>query len=158
MRQTTPAIVASLKGLIAGLRKNRPKRPFAIAGSRYTAPQLIKICESILALIAAVPPARARYRDAVSAVNAIQAKHRGVLRDLKHSIQVQAGGAADALSDYGLSPRKKTGMRSPKVKVAAADKAAATRAARHTQGPKQKKLFKGSSPPNKTAPQAKTDT
>jgi hypothetical protein len=146
MNQDTTTRIASLNALIAGLQKNKPKGTFTLSGTTYTAAQLVTICNSILTSLGAVPPARAAYRDAVASADAVLAEHHDVLRDLKQLLQLQAGTAMAVLADYGITPRKPTGPVSPKVKVAAAEKAEATRTARHTMGSKQKALITGTVP------------
>jgi hypothetical protein len=59
------------------------------------------------------------------------------------------------LAKFGLTPRQRP-VTTPEVKVAAAVKAAATRAARHTMGPKEKAKIKGTVAP--TAPATPSPT
>jgi uncharacterized protein (TIGR02266 family) len=64
---------------------------------------------------------------------------------LKQTLLAAYAGQVDTLADFGLTPRKPLVM-TPEKRAAAAAKAKATRAARHTMGKKQKALVKGTSP------------
>ena len=55
-------------------------------------------------------------------------------------------GSVDVLSDFGILPRKPRKALSGPEQVAKADKARATRLARHTMGKKQKRSIKGEVP------------
>jgi hypothetical protein len=66
-------------------------------------------------------------------------------------------GQVDALSDFGLTGRK-TPVVSPETRVAAANKAKATREARHTMGKKQKAAIKGTVAPTAPATTAPAPT
>jgi hypothetical protein len=143
MKQNSITTIASLSSLVSGLKKNQPKGVFAIDGARYTAAQLVSIFQTILAALQAVPAAKGTYQKAVRSSDALQAQYHAVTVQLKQSLQMQAGADTELLADYGLTPRKRPGVRSPKVNVAAADKAVATRAARHTLGPKKKLQITG---------------
>jgi hypothetical protein len=69
-------------------------------------------------------------------------KRRALLRDVKRLLQIRHSKAAAVLADFGLVPTRQ-GKKTPAVLAAAADKAQATRAARHTMGKRQKAKIKG---------------
>jgi hypothetical protein len=85
-------------------------------------------------------------------VQAERASHTALdpdLRLFKFFVIAQFGDTADAsttLADFGYAPRK-TATPSLAVKTQAAEKTAATRAARHTTGPKAKAKVKGTIAP-----------
>lgn len=54
--------------------------------------------------------------------------------------------AVAILEDFGFQPPKPTGPKTVKAKAASVARAASTRTARHTMGPKQKKAIKGTAP------------
>ncbi|MCL2451241.1 MAG: hypothetical protein FWD17_20030, partial [Polyangiaceae bacterium] len=62
---------------------------------------------------------------------------------LRNSVVAQYGSDAATLNDFGMQPPKKGGAKTVETKVAAAAKAKATRAARHTMGSRQKQGIKG---------------
>lgn len=77
-----------------------------------------------------------------------------MLHFIKSLVMGQFGDTPDSakmLDEFGYTPRKPR-AKSVKVKAAAADKAAATRVARHTLGPKAKAKVKGV-----VAPEPSTD-
>jgi hypothetical protein len=125
-----------------------------IDGAKYTAAQLVTILQSIVTALLAVPVAKGTYLKAVRSADALLEQYRGVTVQLKQSLQMQAKDNTEALAVYGLTPRKSTGVRTPKVNVAAADKALATRAARHTMGPKKKLQITGATVAAAAAAQA----
>lgn len=68
------------------------------------------------------------------------------LSSLRTFVMLKFGSNALAtLADFGFQPRKQTAP-TVETKAAAAEKSLATRAARHTQGPKQKAKIKGTVP------------
>jgi hypothetical protein len=65
------------------------------------------------------------------------------LASLRSFVMLKFGSNAIAtLADFGFQPRKRT-VPTVDTKAAAAEKSLATRAARHTMGPKQKAKIKG---------------
>jgi hypothetical protein len=71
-----------------------------------------------------------------------RAKSRALVTGVRQALQAAFADSAETLAKYGLKPRKKPVV-SPQTRVAAAAKAKATRAARHTMGSNQKKAVKG---------------
>ena len=143
MKQNSTSTLAALTRLVSGLKKNQPKGLFLLAGSKYTANQLVTILQSIITALQAVPVAKGTYQKTIKSSDALLEQHHAVIVQLKQSLQMQADADTELLADYGLTPRKPNGIRTPKVNVAAADKAKATRAARHTMGSKQKREITG---------------
>ena len=90
----------------------------------------------------AVEAARATWQNAVKADREARTQAKTFVSSLKQTVLAAFVGQIDALADFGLSPRK-AAVVSADAKVAAALKAKATRAARHTMGPKQKAGIKG---------------
>ena len=93
--------------------------------------------------------ARAAWQTAVQADRALEDKTKPFVAALRGSLLASFAGNIDTLARFGLVPRQKP-VTTPEVKVAAAAKAKATRAARHTMGPKEKAAIKGTVTP--TAP------
>jgi hypothetical protein len=143
MKTNTSETLTSLTSLVSGLKKNQPKGLFLLNGSKYTAAQLVTIVQTLITALQAVGPARGAYLRTVRSFDTLYAQSSAVLRDLKQSLQMAAADNTELLADYGLSPRKTPGAKSPRAKVAAADAAQATRAARHTMGKKQKAKITG---------------
>ena len=125
-----------LTTLINGLTTLQPNSSFTIAGVTYTTAQLVKIFQQIIAALSGVATAKAAWMKASQSSHALQSQYGVVVEGMKHVLQVEASNDLTLLDAYGLTPPKPKGPKSPKVKAAAADKAAATRTARHTMGPK----------------------
>ena len=66
-------------------------------------------------------------------------------------VRATFGASPDTLADFGLKPKKVPAPLTTEQKAAAAAKRAATRAARHTMGAKQKKSVKGTVPTTVTS-------
>jgi hypothetical protein len=143
MNMNNSTLIALLKNLITGIQKNQPKGSFLLGGTKYTAPQVVDALQSVVDALLATEAARSSLKDALVASDALVVKYGDLVLNLKHLLQVQAGSSSSTLAEYGLTPRKPHGTTSPKVKVAAADKALATRTARHTMGSKQKSQITG---------------
>ena len=58
-------------------------------------------------------------------------------------VRLRFGSESEVLSDFGLPPKKKPAPRTAEQKAEAVAKAKATRAARHTMGPRQRAEVKG---------------
>lgn len=98
--------------------------------------------------------AQAELATEVQAENASHAALDPLLRLFKLYVVAQFGDAVDAsteLADFGYAPRK-TATRSLETKTEAAEKALATRAARHTMGPKARLEVTGTTAPTTPAP------
>ena len=99
--------------------------------------------------------ARAKFARAVTRLSARSIKLvplRSQMAALVAFVKVTFGNTPDVLADFGLKPNKARTPLTISQKAAASAKRAATRAARHTMGPKQKKDIKGTVAP--TEPEA----
>jgi hypothetical protein len=111
--------------------------------STFTPAQIEASLQTLVDLRTAVEDARAALQAKVAAENAQSAPLRSQLSALVAFVKVTFGNTPDVLADFGLKPNK---VRTPLTldqKAAASAKRAATRAARHTMGSKQKKEVKG---------------
>jgi len=130
--------------LIDGLTKHAATIPFVVIGGTSLSPAaLIAAMQARLAAAAATVTTRATWLSAVKADADERAKTKTLVSGIRQAMQVAFGGSIDALADFGLKPRKQPAARTPEEKAAAVAKAQATRAARHTMGPQQKKGVKG---------------
>ncbi len=78
----------------------------------------------------------------MTAKEAAVAKGKGLITDLKTLVHSQLGSSESVLGDFGFSsPKRQTPDEA--TKAAAVGKRAATRAARHTMGKRQKAGIKG---------------
>jgi hypothetical protein len=114
-----------------------------IGGTSYKTTDVITIVQGLLNSAKAVVTSRATWQAAVAADKAERAKQKTFISGVRQSLLVAFGGSIDVLADFGLAPHKARTAPTPEQKQAAAAKAKATRAARHTMSTKQKKAVKG---------------
>jgi hypothetical protein len=96
---------------------------------------------------------RATWRAAVQGDKSQSSTSRALVSGVKQALQVMFAGQIEILGDFGLTARKPRTPLTPEQKVAAVKKAEATRAARHTMGPKKKATITWDNPTG-TAPAA----
>jgi hypothetical protein len=151
--------VAADQSLLDGINKHSATIPAVIVSG--AAVPLKDITTTLQARIEAaknVAPAKATWLVAVQADRDQRANSKTLVTVLKQTLELFFAGQVDTLADFGLTGRKPTVV-TPETRVAAAAKARATRAARHTMGKKQKAKIKGTVPaaapevpPSATAP------
>jgi hypothetical protein len=147
---------AILQKMTEGLQKHgNAVGSFMIAGTSFKTADLITVLQSRLDATKAAESTRAAWQSAVKADHDERAKTKVFLSGLRQALLVAFAGSIDTLADFGLVARKARVI-SPEKKVAAAERARATRAARHTMSKKQKAAIKGTVAPTAppTAPSA----
>ncbi len=140
--QSHTQILARDNGLIAGLPKRLGNQGLLVDGTSYTAATAVPLIQKRVDALAGVVSAEAAYKAAVKAANATLSATAATVSGLVEAIYVGFGDDPAALADFNLPARKK-GTMSPQERIAAAAKAKATRAARHTTGTKQKAAITG---------------
>jgi hypothetical protein len=110
----------------------------AFAGGTYTPAQIETSLQTLVDLRAAVDAARATLKEKVAAETAQAPSLRTFMSAYATFVKATFGEQPGVLAHFGLVPRKAATPLTPEEKVAAAAKRKATRAARHTMGPKQK--------------------
>jgi hypothetical protein len=139
-------VVAAAKQFIAGTTKHFGSVPqITLSGSSYTPAEITSTLQSLVDLDAAVNAARAVTSAKVDAEAALLPSVAALMSALRTYVRATNGTSADVLADFGLAPKKQAVV-SPETQVIAAAKRKATRAARHTMGPKQKEGIKGVAP------------
>jgi hypothetical protein len=93
---------------------------------------------------------RATWQVAVQTDAAVRDKTKTFVAVVKQALLAAFAGELDTLAEFGLTARQKH-VATPEAKLAAAAKAKATRAARHTMGPKKKATIKGTAVTNEPA-------
>ena len=117
-----------------------------LGGIPFTPADLKKVLSDDLVARSNTTAAKAALRVAVVQQKGTGAKARALLKRLKAWLIVQSGNdVAAVLQDFGFQ-EPKTPKPTVKVKASAADKALATRKARHTLGKKQKADITGATP------------
>jgi hypothetical protein len=143
LRTNRPQSQAADANLSTGLVKHEPTlSSFTIAGETVKTADVVTTLQSRQNSAKAVESTRATWQAAVAADRSLRSQSNATVSGVKQVLHVMFAGSPDTLADFGLTPRK-AHVVAPEVKVAAATKAKATRAARHTMGAKQKAAIKG---------------
>ena len=119
--------------------------PLLIDGKQLTPADIIQVIQARTQASKAVDAGKAAWQNVVKANKNELASTRVFLTRVRQALLVMFASSIDTLADFGLTPRKQRAPKPP-VKVAAAVKAKATRAARGTKGKKQKAQIKGTAP------------
>ena len=131
--------------LIAGLQKHATTvATLLISGVPHDNASIAAVLKARVDAGNSTLAARAAWQTAVKAERDERAKTKAFVSGVRQALKVAFAGSIDTLADFGLTPRK-VPVRTPEQKAAATAKALATRAARHTMGPKQKKQVTGQS-------------
>jgi hypothetical protein len=158
-KPSRPSRTLSLQQLIAGLNKHQATFTSAMVdGAQLTTAQVVSKLGEILTTSNLVVTTHASWQAAVKADLAERVNTATFVSGVRQAILVAFNGQVDVLADFGLTQRKPRVL-TPAQKQAAAAKAKATRAARHTMGKKQKAQITGATapagaaaPPPATAP------
>jgi len=154
MRNNLAGLAARYTQVVTGIQKHLGSVPTVVLlGVTYAPADLVKLFQSFAAAIAAVTAAKTQYHAAVLAEQALSKTVQAVYLALEQFVRNQFGQAPDIIGDFGYTP-KKTPVKSPETLVQAAEKARATRVARHTLGKNQKKDITGASPAPAVPPPA----
>src|SRR5580658_5225104 len=125
-RGTRSSLQTSDDNLNVGLTKHESTlTSFMIAGKTVRVADVITALQSRKNTGTAAASAKAAWQASVAADRNELAQTQALVSGVKQSLQVMFAGSADALADFGLTPRKPHVV-SPAVKVAAAAKAKAT--------------------------------
>ena len=140
-------------GLIAGSNKHFTGVPsVTVGGVTYALPVLLALLQSFVDLLNSVITARGPYLEALKNETAKAPALRAIVSAFRAYVVATFGNSPQVLADFGIAPRKAPLPKTAQEKVIAVEKSAATRAARHTMGKRQKAKVKGTVPA--TAPAA----
>jgi hypothetical protein len=115
-----------------------------LVGSAFTPASLKAVFQADIDAVNAADAARAHWRQEVAVQRTTRTNTRAVRKALKSYLLGTFGPAAvGVLGDFGFTPPKAPGKKTVAAKSQGLVKAAATRAARHTMGTRQKKAVKG---------------
>jgi hypothetical protein len=135
---------AADQGLIDGFTKNtQTLASFLVGGATIKSSDVVTALQARIAAANTVASTRATWQAAVKAYADKRASTKTLVSNARQAVQVMFAGSVETLAEFGLKPRKPRTAPTPEQKVAAAAKAKATRAARHTMGTKQKASVKG---------------
>jgi hypothetical protein len=135
------------KQLISGV----PKRLGAdgsmiLFGKKYLVTDLVTLLQRRVEVTDNVTAAKAAYEKALLLEREELAATRRLVGKLRHMLKLMFASSADALVDLGLTPTSRPATVAEKVDAVA--KALATRAARHTMGPRQRQRIHGTPVPD----------
>jgi hypothetical protein len=136
-----PSVHARDEQFVAGIGKRLQNvQSLAIAGKTYTPADLVKLFQQQIAAADGIDAARAKLRDATQAFRDLSQELTPIVIGFRHFVRNQFGDVAEVLSDFGIPAAKPRAVPTLEQKAAAAAKRKATREARHTMGPKKKKI------------------
>jgi hypothetical protein len=142
-KNTKGTVVTLAQQLSAGVQKHLANVPQVMfAGGPFTPAQITSKLQQIVTLRSDVDAAKAQTKAKLAAEEADMPALRTFMGALVSFVKATYGNAPDVLADFGVHPKVRTPL-TVEAKAAAAAKRAATRAARHTTGAKQKKAIKG---------------
>ncbi len=145
-KQNRNAETTADQNLADGLSKHAATIPsIMVGGASVATKDIVAALQGRIATAKAATSARATWQAAVQADRDERAKTKTLVSVTKQTLLGSFAGQVDTLSDFGLTPRRPRVV-APEALVAAAAKAKATRAARHTMGKKQKAEIKGAVP------------
>jgi hypothetical protein len=140
---TKGTVVALAEKLIAGTSKHLASLPqIKLAGGSFTPSQITARLQELVSLRSDVDAAKASTKAKLAVEKANMPALRILMDALVAYVKVAYGTEPDVLADFGVHPKARTPL-TVEAKTAAVAKRNATRAARHTTGPKQKKSVKG---------------
>lgn len=142
--------------LIAGVKKHYANAPsIVVRGVSYTPAQVEKVLQDSIDAADATTAAAGVFHKAVAVEKAANATGDALYRAMRTVLVNQYAKSPDTLAaDFGITLPNRQVPKATKVADAVA-KRAATRKARHTQGPRQKASIKGDVPPTVTPTAAK---
>jgi hypothetical protein len=129
--------------LIEGMKQYESMLPqLLIGGAVVPHADLTAMVQGRVDAAGAVNATRATWLAAVQNERNDRARTKVLFSGLKQALLVAFAGQLDVLAAFGLTPPDARHV-TPEQRIAAAAKAQATRAARHTMGKRQRKAIKG---------------
>ncbi len=132
------------KQLVAGIGKHMTNvASVTLLGATMTPAEVAKSLETFAALRSDAEAAKANATTKVAAENAHAPALRALMDAFMAVVKAAYGTQADVLADFGLPPKRARTPLTAEQQALSNAKRKATRAARHTQGRKQKAAIKG---------------
>jgi hypothetical protein len=135
--------LARVQALIAGTLKHFPNGQFTLGKAPYTTVTLVTALTSLVNALTAVNAAHAAVKDALAALEGVNATVVPLMRAYRSYIRATFASATQELADFGMTPPKGHAPRTAEQKAATAAKIRATRKARGTTSKKQKLAVHG---------------
>ena len=138
---------ARVKNLIAGANQHLSGvANVTLNNVLYTLAAILALLQSYVDLFDGVQAAKATYLDTLKSQRIQAPVLRLIVAAFVAYVRASFGSSPEVLNDFGLKPHKAKTPPTAEQKVKAADKARATRAARHTLGKRQKLAIHGQAP------------
>jgi hypothetical protein len=135
--------LANVQALLAGTQKHTSNAQFTFGNTTYTTASLVAVLQGLADAYPVESAARANAKDALAALRAKKATVDPVIRAYVTYLRATYSNATAVLSDYGLQAPKARSPLTAQTRIAATEKARATRVARGTVGKKKKLAIKG---------------
>jgi hypothetical protein len=161
IRPTKTTLQQRARGLIAGTQKHLSNETLSFNGATFEPTALTQLFQQLIDALVRADAVKANWKDALKAMKDAKAAVVPTLGAYQSYVVNRFGNAPSTLEDFGIAPCKVRAPLTAEQKALAVAKRKATRAIRHTLGPKQKKNVKGTLPantPNTGAPQTSTPT
>ena len=135
-------VVAYAKQLSAGVDKHFGNVTITLRGAPFTAAQITTQLDLLETMRIDVETAKALVKAKIAVEQSKTPALRALVTALVSYVKGAYDGSPDVLADFGINPKQRAPM-TIEAKAAAAAKRKATRAARRTMGPVQKRQVKG---------------
>jgi len=137
------ARIAGDQDLINGINAQLKGASLTVANQVVTASQAVATLQARIDATNAVTTAKAAWQTAVKTEDTELAQTKLFVAALRKAVSIMFAGATSTLADFGIAPPKPRTALTAAQKLLAAQRAQATRVARHTVGPKAKLAIKG---------------
>jgi hypothetical protein len=155
-RPSSKLLFAEIQKVMAGVQKHLAGKTLVLANTTITAEAFVAALAAKTVQLSGIENARQAWLAQSKAFDDAYADEmEPQLLALRQLVQSTFGMSGSELVDFGMKPRP-TRKRTAKQVVATADKAAATRTARHTVGPRQKAAIHGTVTAPEPTPPAPT--
>ena len=134
------SLLSTNQAFITGLQKYLAKRSLMLGGKEWPAATIIGALTTENAMIAKANQDAAAWHQAVAALTQQTAENDQLRLLLRQALLLQFGNDKAVLAAFGISVPKRRAP-TPPVKAAAAQKARATRAARHILGKREREAI-----------------
>ena len=142
-RNNKSQVVAAARQFIAGTTKHLAGvAQVTLLGGSLTPDQITSKLQTLIDLRSDVDAAKATATAKIATETAQAPALLALMGALGSYVKATFGSSPDVLADFGLAPKARAQV-TVETKAVAAAKRKATRAARHTMGPKQKKAITG---------------
>jgi hypothetical protein len=138
-KQSVADHAAQLK---AGADKHFTSGSIMLVGTAFTQAEITAKLQQVVDLRAEVNMSKAQTKAKVASEESTMPALRTFMSALVSYVKGAYRGSPDTLADFGIAPKQRT-LPTIEAKAGAVAKGKATRAARHTMGPRQKQAVKG---------------